>query len=654
MRQSSMLRFALVVVLVVAGCATSPPAVSSPSSPSAVRPSPPSPNPTASGTAAAAASASPLASVGTTPNVVRTLDATVAEHPLAPALFAVAFVDRWTGWAAGSGIILGTTDGGATWRSQWSGSRLILSLSVVDRLHAWGLGYANQQSAADRLVRTDDGGRTWTAATLSGGFRAIAFATDRIGWAVVGGISATTSDPGHLESTLDGGLHWRTTSLTAGVDSVCFASPSIGWAAHGSAVYRTLDGGRAWTKVARGPNDALNSGWHATVSCSGTSAWVLSTGGGAAGSEAYRVTRTLDGGAHWATVLAGLDDALPTLPGIDAYAGPFTAVGAGSAGFVGWCPACGAGTWSYTRTNDGGRTVSRAPLAGLTGATVADITFVDATHGWIAGAAAGGFLLATDDGGRTWRRAYPSTALRPALDVAFVSAQIGFGLGIIGDARAILRTGDGGQNWRAIGRLPADPAWLDVDPILWFVDPSHGWVATLRGLLATTDGGATWQSVPGAPPGGVAFADAEHGCAGSFFAPATATTDGGRTWSPIAADRGVVVCACSLVDPAWIAAAGPFDPGSLLAIAAIVDPTHGWALGLLDTGVTGLAATSDGGATWTAYRWPSPPNGTGGFSLDDITRLSFVSPTTGWAFTLFGRLFETQDGGTSWQEIEPR
>lgn len=642
-------RLVIIVVLLAASCATSPPAVSPPASTGPARPSP-----AASGIAAASASASPFASPGTTPNLVRTLDATVAEHALPPALSAVAFVDRWTGWAAGSGIILGTTDGGTTWRPAWSGSRLILSLSVVDRLHVWGLGYPNQQSTADRLIRTDEGGRTWTATTLSGGFDAIAFTTDQIGWAVVGGINDGTSGPGRLESTLDGGLHWRTTSLTAGVDSVCFASPSLGWAASGSAVYRTLDGGRAWTKVARGPNDALNSGWQATVSCSGTSAWVLSTGGGAAGSEAYRVTRTLDGGAHWATVLAGLDDALPTLPGIDAYAGPFTAVGAGSAGFAGWCPACGgAGTWSYTRTDDGGRTVSRAPLAGLTGATVRDITFADATHGWIAGAAAGGFLLATDDGGRTWRRAYPSTALRPALDVSFVSPQIGFGLGIIGDARAIERTDDGGQSWRAIGRLPVDPAWLDVDPILWFVDPSHGWVATLRGLLATTDGGATWQSVPGAPPGGVAFADAEHGCAGSFFAPAVRTTDGGRTWSPIAADRGVVVCAWSLLDPAWLAAAGPFDPGNLLAIAAIVDPAHAWALGLLDTGVTGLAATSGGGATWTAYRWPSP-DGTGGFSLDDVTRLSFITPTTGWAFTQFGRLFETQDGGASWQKIEPQ
>ena len=188
----------------------------------------------------------------------------------------------------------------------------------------------------------------------------------------------------------------------------------------------------------------------------GNGAWVLSTGGAAAGSEGYLVTRTLDRGAHWQTVLGQLGGAAGAMSTIDAYAGSFDVASASAAGFIGFCPACGYGDWSYTRTADGGRTFTHTPLAGLTGASLGDLTFADPAHGWIAGSAAGGFLLATTDGGRTWHRAYPFSTPWPALDVALVSPSVGFGLGVIGDGRAILRTDDGGRTWQAIGRLQAD------------------------------------------------------------------------------------------------------------------------------------------------------------------------------------------------------
>src|SRR5258705_425978 len=119
---------------------------------------------------------------------------------------------------------------------------------------------------------------------------------------------------------------------------------------------------------------------------------------GAAGSQGYRVARTLDRGAHWKTVLSQLDDALGSLPRIDAYSGSFAPVSSTAATFLGWCPSCGYGTWSSTQTSDGGRTFIRAPLDGLTGASLSGVVFPDVTHGWIVGSATGGFLLATDDG----------------------------------------------------------------------------------------------------------------------------------------------------------------------------------------------------------------------------------------------------------------
>ncbi len=598
----------------------------------------------------------PSASAATGPTIHTTVDAIVHGAPITPALDSVAFADVATGWAAGSGVILGTVDGGQTWRRQWSGSGSISSLAEVDRRHVWGLAYGGTGDlgpTADRLVGTTNGGRTWTTTRLTGGFRGIAFSTDLTGWAVVGGISVGTTAPGRLEETLDAGRHWRASTLKARVDSVCFAGPSLGWAASGSGAYRTVDRGRRWSRVETGPNNALNAGWQATVRCRGSAAWVLWTGGAAAGSELYRVARTLDSGAHWKTVLSQLDDTLASLPAIDAYAGAFAPLSSTAAGFLGSCPACGPGSWSYSRTTDGGQTVRRSPLGGLT-AGLNDITFSDATHGWIAGRAAGGFLLATDDAGRTWRRAYPSAASRPALDIAFVSPDVGFGLGIIGDARAILRTDDGGKTWRSIAELPADPAMPDRDPVLSFVDVRHGWVATARGLLATVDRGLTWRRVPNAPPGGVAFADRTHGCAGTFGTTAAMTVDGGATWEPINASQGLVACAASLVDPAWASAARAFEPGNLLALGSVVDATHAWAIGSVDANHLGLEATTDGGATWTVFRWPSPADGVGGLGADWLVRVSFASPTTGWLFTLFGRLYSTTDAGSTWHEITSR
>jgi photosystem II stability/assembly factor-like uncharacterized protein len=555
---------------------------------------------------------------------------------------------------------LGTTDGGKTWRRQWSGSGTISSLVAIDRLHVWALGFgslvdlAPTAKTADRLLRSSNGGRTWTTTQVAGDFREIAFSTRLTGWAIVGGVSDTTQGPGVLEETTDGGLRWHASTLKARVDSTCFASPNVGWAASGSGVYRTLDRGRRWTRVEGGPNDAINPGWQATVRCRGSAAWLLWTGGGAAGSEGYRVARTLDLGAHWKTVLSQLDDALASLPRIDAYAGPFTAVSSNAATFLGWCPACGAGAWSSTRTSDG-RTFGRAPLDGLTGASLNAIAFPDAEHGWIAGAADGGFLLATHDGGRTWRRAYPSAALRPALDIAFVSPTVGFGLGVVGDSRTVLRSADGGSTWQSIGRLPADPILAEGEPLLSFVDAQHGWAAVTGGLLTTRDGGHTWSRVPNAPAGGVAFADALHGCAGSFGTLAAVTTDGGATWVAAAAPSGLVACAASLVDRRWATAARPFDPGNLLALGTIVGANDAWAIGALDADHLGLAATTDSGATWTAYRWPAPPpDGTGGFAADTLVRVTFVSQTTGWLLTLFGRLYATSDGGATWGEIERR
>ena len=286
--------------------------------------------------------------------------------------------------------------------------------------------------------------------------------------------------------------------------------------------------------------------------------------------------------------------------------------------------------------------------------------FADQQHAWIAGSGPGGdgFVLASDDGGASWQRVFPSHAPMPAVAVSFVSPTTGFGLGTLGDGRATLQTDDGGATWRTVGRLPADPAAPDVDPVLWFVDPTHGWVVAQGGvLLATSDGGASWSGVtgalppaPGPQPDGVAFADPLHGCAGNLNV-AVGTRDGGRTWQPADASHGVLACAATLLDPRWAQLGSAlFGPGHDLSLDAVLPDGVAVAQGFLDDGLLATVVSRDGGATWTAERWPAEPNALG---IEALVQVSFVSASDGWELGLLGRLYRTTDGGASWQEVGP-
>ena len=642
---------ALLLTMVLAGCGSTTPSPAPTQGPSPTPAPPSSVGPVAS---------APPASIGPNVDIVATRDAVVHTSPHPPALDAVAFADREHGWAAGDGVILGTSDGGASWQIEWSGSRTILTLSVVDPRQAWALA-AHASGASgftdEQLLRTRDAVH-WSVLPVAAPIGSVDFTSASSGWAVETA-PGSFGHPGPLLETSDGGSSWHRTTLAAPVEGVCFAGPDLGWASSGSAIYRTTDAGTTWARVAGGPRIATGPGWNvAALHCAGDGAWVLFRGGGGLGQQEYEVERTLDRGAHWQTVLGnpGFSPAPTGAASIDAYSGPFAVSGASAAGFLGWCPACGYGAWSYTRTSDGGRTFAHAPLPGLDGATLADLDFADATHLWIAGWGAGGFLVASDDGGVSWQRLYPTAALGPALGISFVSPGVGFGLGTLGDGRAVLRSDDGGASWRTVGRLPADAARADFDPIVWFTDPQHGWVVTQAGLVATSDGGASWARMAGIPvpvpdstPDGVAFADPLHGCTGNRMV-ARSTSDGGRSWQTADASHGVAACAAALLDPHWAQVATAFGPAHDLTLCAVLPVGTVVAQGFLSGGRLGTVISRDGGATWTADAWPSVPNGLG---IEGVQPLSFVSADDGWALGLVGRLYRTTDGGATWEEIGP-
>ena len=89
-------------------------------------------------------------SIGESPDV-----ATEAEPELVVCPVGVYFVDELRGWAVGTeGTLVKTSDGGATWTPQDSGtSNHVAGLDFVDEVSGWAVG------ANETILGTSDGGQ---------------------------------------------------------------------------------------------------------------------------------------------------------------------------------------------------------------------------------------------------------------------------------------------------------------------------------------------------------------------------------------------------------------------------------------------------------------------------------------------------------------
>lgn len=177
---------------------------------------------------------------------------------------------------------------------------------------------------------------------------------------------------------------------------MCNPDAAVGWAVGGIIVVRSADAGRSWSTLLSGSFGASRQ-WTSTVHCRGRdNAWVLFEDVAASNQESYLVMVTPDTGKHWRTVLQD-QIRCEGCPGrqasqIDAYPGPFEALSASSAVFVGWCPACAG---------------ARQPR----GFAYA-VSAVDSNQIWLLVERAGnGEILATQDGGARWTPVYKSPAL---------------------------------------------------------------------------------------------------------------------------------------------------------------------------------------------------------------------------------------------------
>jgi photosystem II stability/assembly factor-like uncharacterized protein len=287
---------------------------------------------------------------------------------------------------------------------------------------------------------------------------------------------------------------------------------------------------------------------------------------------------------------------------------------------------------SVLRTVDGGATWQRRPVAGADSLDFRSIRAIDARTAFVASAGDGATGQArtyrTTDGGATWTLVLADTTKGAFFDaLAFWDAAHGLAVSDpVGGRFLVVATDDGGRTWRRSTTMPdatagegafaAGGAALGVGPAgsAWFVTGGPNGARVYRSI----DGAHTWSAtdVPlgsrGASIGlfGVAFRDARTGVAvgGDYTKAHEAaeyvyrSSDGGVTWSPAAPSPATTGF--------WSGLA--LVPGSRPAYVAV--------------GGAGTMTSTDDGATWTRV------------DTTELNGVSFARDGTGWAVGPRGRI----------------
>jgi photosystem II stability/assembly factor-like uncharacterized protein len=284
-------------------------------------------------------------------------------------------------------------------------------------------------------------------------------------------------------------------------------------------------------------------------------------------------------------------------------------------------------------STDGGRTWKLDSIP--TGSTL-DLRAIAASSATVAWSLSAGpaeqgqaQIFHTDDGAR-WNKQFETTQHGVFLDaLAFWDAQHGIALSDpVGGELFILASDDGGKTWARVAAtgatavLPGEAAFAASGTCLTVQGESNVWIGTGGGprarVFRSSDRGRRWTVADTPIHAGnsaagifsVAFADAEHGVAvgGEYSKPKQAfdnvavTSDGGRTWR---------------------LAHGPLPPGYMSAVA-YVPATNGRSL--VAVGLAGTATSSDGGESWAM--------------IDTVAynSVAFASRTDGWAAGPKGRI----------------
>jgi photosystem II stability/assembly factor-like uncharacterized protein len=155
------------------------------------------------------------------------------------------------------GVIVRTTDGGATWTEVQLDIKgvdltFLSSINFASTTVGWAAG--SDESGHTVVFKTSDGGQTWSAqrTPFVQSPTSVKFGGNEKGW--IAGVKAPPDDPDSEEGpsdilfSSDGGSTWSAQChLPVSISDLSFPFESEGWAAGMPAsIYHTSDGGRTW------------------------------------------------------------------------------------------------------------------------------------------------------------------------------------------------------------------------------------------------------------------------------------------------------------------------------------------------------------------------------------------------------------------------
>ncbi|MCX7427231.1 MAG: YCF48-related protein, partial [Planctomycetia bacterium] len=295
----------------------------------------------------------------------------------------VCFVDAAHGWAVGDrGTIWRTADGGQQWQLQPSGvSCPLRSVWFLDGRTGWaagGFSHPYTHASTGVLLRTQDGGRTWTAIAerMLPSLAKVRFFDPENGFAI-GAASAVFRSGAFI--TKNGGRNWQPIAgvSTAGWPAGDFIDPHSG--ALAGYLGATAPVRRAAIEEGKSPRFGLRTLTGVRL-VPPTWGWLIGDGA--------LVMLTGDLGTTWQSPPAELPRGV---------VGNFDFAAIDVRGAKCWI--AGSPGTRVLYTEDAGK--SWTAFSTGQNLPIHALAFVDDQHGWAVGAM--GTILATADGGRTWR-----------------------------------------------------------------------------------------------------------------------------------------------------------------------------------------------------------------------------------------------------------
>ncbi len=532
------------------------------------------------------------------------------------------FLNANEGWALGDySTLIKTIDGGNTWTDanlELSGGYFNNSIFFIDSKTGWVVG------DSDYVYKTIDGGKTWSKVKVIPepyinnayiNYKNIVFQDSKKGWIVC--------SSGILLNTVDGGITWnkQDLGLRETLYNIVFIDDLKGFVVGSSGTYmNTIDGGKTWTKQSLITLYTFRD----IIFTDSQNGWIIGDGG--------TVLRTSDTGKTWLGQNSKTENNLRSIAFTDSKNGVIV----GDYGTV-------------VKTNDGGTNWSRNTTFPRTD-DYTSVCKIDPKNIWFAGnntslfnsndlgvnwtnknlwrdynmfnvyaiddkniwaIGQGGSVLNSTDGGNNWNYVPFEGSTTLLYSVYFTDLQNGWIVDFYGK---VFNTIDGGKTWT----LDYDFNSQYAASRIFFTDKNNGWISEYSSgvLRKTINGGKTWANYPTGifRINDYSFIDSQNGwLIGTFYGDLLKTKDGGQKWEKT-----------YLFD---------FTPYFI----SFIDSKNGWVAGQKSDG-TFVSRTTDGGVTWISQK----------IDITYVESLTFSDSQNGWLTGTNG-IFKTTDGGVTWK-----